>query len=367
VKKQEIQDIQLGHQQLLFGFESSELKGRDIVMSCIINQTEKHGYVVLDEFIQYVKEFHDLSEFEILQHIFWIAQDSKIHFRMDEKNLEPYIVKKVLLKSTGQSIKIITNKSVDDSVFQDVKRFYEKLSGQENIDHFDDQYEFARFLAKEIRDWESCLKSHKFTAQKPYFPGKKKIDDSLRFIKKISTKLDPFSLINTFYNNKEKIIKLVDDVRNITGFYTRHIDIWKTLIQSVKEFSENLPELKKDSEIATGFDRLKQILSSPEPYEMITETGELLKKVKSYHDIIVEKKTKQCRATALLKIDHMIEGMKDHLNAHKANQDLRNKSLYFLRRIKNLISNAGNIKDINNYLNDAEDMLDTFREEIKES
>lgn len=367
MKKQDIQEIKLGHRQLLFGFESGDLEKQNLVMSCIRNQTEKHGHVVLDEFVQYVNELHHLSESEILQYIFWIAQDLKIHFRIDEKNLEPHKVKKLLLKSTEQRVKIITNKSVDNSVFQDVKRFYQKLSGEKSLDSYEDQYEFARLLAKEIRDWESCLKSYKSAAQKPYFPGIKKIDDGLRFIKEISAKLDSFSMIYTFYNDKKQILKLVDDVRTITRFYTQHVDMWETLIQSVETFSKDLPELKKDSEITAGFNRLKQILSSPDPYDMMMEIGELLKKVKSYHDIIVDNKTNQCRIVALLKLDKMNEGIKDHLDAHEAGPDLRNKSLYFLKRIKSRISNAGNIKSINTCLNDAEDMLDIFWEEIEKN
>jgi hypothetical protein len=367
MRKQDIKDIKLGLRQLTFGFEKNVLKEQDLIMSCIKKQTEKNGHVILDEFVQYVKELHDLSEFEILQYIFWFAQDLKIHLRIDGKNLEPHKVKKVLLKSTEQSVKIITNKSVDDSVFQDVKSFHQKLSGEKSLDDYDDQYDFARLLAKEIRDWESCLKSYRYTAQKPYFPGKKEIDDGLYFIKTISAKLDSFSLINAFYNNKEQILKLVDDVKTISGFYTKHIDIWETLIQSVEEFSENLPELKKDSGIAAGFDRLTQILSSSRPYDMIMEVGELLKNVKAYNDKIEENKTKQCRIAALSKVDNMIERMKVHLDAHKTGQDLRNKSLYSLRIINKSISKAKNIKRIDIYINEAEDKFDTFWEEIEKN
>jgi hypothetical protein len=87
MRRQDIQDIKLGPRQITFDFEHKVLKDQNLVMSCIKYQTEKHGYVILDEFIQYVKESHDLSEFEILQYIFWFAQDLKIHFRIDKKIL----------------------------------------------------------------------------------------------------------------------------------------------------------------------------------------------------------------------------------------------------------------------------------------
>ena len=63
----------------------------------------------------------------------------------------------------------------------------------------------------------------------------------------------------------------------------------------------------------------------------------------------------------------MIERMKNHLDAHRADQDLRNKSLYFLRIINKNISKAKNIKGINLFINDAEDQFDTFWEEIEKN
>ena len=62
MRRQDIKDIKLGPRQITFDFEHKVLKDQNLVMSCIKYQTEKHGYVILDEFIQYVKESHDLSE-----------------------------------------------------------------------------------------------------------------------------------------------------------------------------------------------------------------------------------------------------------------------------------------------------------------
>jgi len=331
----------------------------------ITNRIEKHGYVILDEFIQYVKELHDLSESEILQSIFWLAQDLKFHFRIGEENLEPRKVKTILLESTEQSVAIIANKPVDDSIFQDVKCFYREISGKKHPYNYGDQYGFSRLLAKEIRYWKSSLDSFRSEAQKPYFPGKKEIDDYLDVLKEISAKLDPFSLINTFYARKDQILKLADDAKKISGFYTTHMDFWNTLITSVQEFDEHLPELQKNQDIASGYVRLKQILSSPEPYDLMGEAAELLKKVKACNDIIVKDKTKKYRTAGLTKVNDIIERMKHHLNDHQAGQDLRNNALYSLRRIIKRIGNAETIKIIDLCIEEAEEKFDTFWEEIE--
>ncbi len=352
--KQDIENVKLGPRQLLFDFEKDKAKEQAVVMSCIKNQIEKYGYVVLDEFVQYVREVHDLLGFTIIQNVFWLAEDLKFHFRKDGKNLEPHKVKQTLIQSIEQRIKIVPNKSVTNSVFQDVKRLYQELSEDKGFDDYDDQYEFARLLAKKIKGWEVILKPCKSSAQKPFSLCEKEIRDCIRFIKKISVKQDSFSLINAFYDNKERVLKLSDDVKIISEFYTQHIDFWKSLIQSLEVFNDNLSEFIKDADIVAGFEKLKQILSSSAPYNMIAEAKTLEKKV-----------TQQCRVALSAIIDNMIEETKAYLDAHKAGQNLRNKSLYFLRTIKKRISEAKNIKSMNLCLIDAEEKLDVFWDEIK--
>lgn len=355
MRKQDIEDIKLGPRQLTFDFEKNKLKEQEaIVRSCIKNQIEKYGHVILDEFVQYVKELHNLSDIAILQYIFWFAEDLEIHFRVDEKILEPVIVKHSLIESIEQSVKIVANESVDNSKFQDVKFLYKELSEEKSFNDCIDQYEFARLLAKKIKDWEITLKSCKSAGQKPFFPYEEEINGCLHFVEKISVKLDSFSLINAFYDKKKEIQKLANDVEKISEFYTQHIDFWKNLIQSFEEFNNNLSELMKDSDIKVDFERLKQILSSSAPYNMITEAKKLL-----------EKMTQRCRITLLAKVDNMISKMKEHLDNHKAGPDLRNKSLYSLRTVKNRVSEANNIESISFCLIDAEEKFDAFWDEIK--
>ena len=365
MKKQDVKDMELGFMQLTFGFENNHSKQQDRLLYFIKNQIETYGQVVLDQFIQYVKERHEWSEFLILQNIFLLAQELKIHFRINKENLDPYNVKKILLENPDQPVEIVTNKSVDDFVFQRTKRFYQKLSGKNIIDNYDDQYEFSRLLAEEIRHWESCLNRYNPYTKKPYFPGKEQIDRGLSVINKISAKLDSFSLINAFYINRDPILKLVDDVKTLSEFYTNHMDFWVTLTESVEAFTKNLPELKNKLDIITNFDRLKQILSTSQPYDMVEEARKLYKKIKIYNDIIVEKKTEQYRIEVLTMLDHMIEKMKNHLEAHKAGPDLRNKFLYSLRMISENIRKAKDIEKINKLKNHAQDKFDIFWEEVE--
>jgi len=353
VIKQDIENIELGHRQLLFGFEKNRSKEQAMVLSCIEKKIEKYGHVDLDECAQYVKEVHDLADVNIIQYVFWLAEDLAIHFRIDGKILEPRKAKQILIKSLEQRVRIVPIKLVDDSVYQGVKRFYRKLTGGKGFCDSNDQYEFARLLARKIKDWKVKLISCQHALQMPFVPYEKEIDDGIRFIETISAKLDSFSLINAFYENKEKILKLSDDVKNISEFYTQHIYFWNNLVQSFEALN-HLYELTEDPDISEGFQKLKQILSSPAPHTLMTDAKTLLEKI-----------TRRCGATLLKKVDNMIVKMKKHLDAHRAGPDLRNRSLYSLRTIKKRIQGAENIKSMNLCLIDVEDKFDDFWDEIK--
>ena len=359
----DIENVNLGHRQISFGFENNLSQEQNAVMECLADQIKQHGHVVLSEFVPYVKETHGLSEFKILQYIFWIAQDFKIQFRINNKNLEPFKVKNLLLNSieSGEQLLIIAAETVDDSVFQGAKNLYLKISEEENIDDCD-QYELGCFLAKKIRSWQNSFQSYKPSAQKKYFPGEKEIDRWLCFIEKISTKQDSFSLISAFYDNSAQILNLYAQEKRLTEFYTKHHDFWTTLIKSVEEFSENEPELNKNNEASAGFDGLKQILSLPAPYDMISEAYELFEKVREFNDMIVKEKTDQCRIDALFELDQMIEKMKGLLDAYNAGMVLRNRALYSLRQIKTRVEKAESINTVNLCLNDAEYIFDVLPE-----
>ena len=367
MKIQIIKDIILGPRQMTFGFDNNPHEDQNFVISCIIEQFENHGQVVLDKFVAYLKQMHDLPEIDTLQYIFWSAQELKIHFRVDGKNITPFETKQILLNSPDKYVEIITNKNVEDSIFQDVVLFYEKkLSKDKNQNTFDDQYHFSRSLLLDLEKWETNLNSFKPIAQKPFYPGREKIHTHLKSLKTILAKQDSYSMIYACYNNKEKIAKMAEDVKIISEFYTRQIKFWDLLITSIEKFRVNLNEIKKNPEIFSGFNRLTQILALPSPYNQISEADRLLKMVQNHNDLIVQEKTKAHCEMAISKIDSMIKKLAKLFDIYRPDQDLRNKILYELRSAEKKVSYAQTIQQINQFLYNTEDMFDDFVEELKE-
>jgi len=308
-----------------------------------------------------------LPEIDTLQYIFWSAQELKIHFRVDGKNITPFETKQILLQSPEKYVEIITNKNVENSIFQDVASFYQKLFKGKNQNNFDDQYNFSRYLLLDLKKWEADLNSFKPIAQKPFYPGRKEIHEYLQILKIILSRQDSYSLIYACYNNKEKIAKMADDVEIISEFYTRQVKFWDLLITSIEEFRVNLTEIKKTSEIFFGFSRLNQILASSYPYNFITEADRLLKMVRNHNDLIVQKKIQAHQIKAISKIDVMIEELIKLFDIYIPDLDQRNKFLYALRSARKKIPHATSIKQIDLVLFNTEDMVDDFIEELKKS
>jgi len=355
VKKEDIGAIELGPRQLQFGFEKETLSvTQSAIIAYIQQQTEKHGHAFFDECIEYAKKIDASPNFAIMQAVFWLAEDLKIFFKINGANITPHDLKKILIKSTKNRVKIVTNEPVDKPVFDNVKCIYQELFREKITLEHDDQYGFSRLLIKRARGWKIELESCSSSAKQPFFPYKKKIDDCLHVIENVLIRRDSFSIIYAFYDNRERLLKLARDIRQISGFYSQHTAFWKTLIQSVEEFNHNLSEHVKDAEIIAGIEDLKQTISSPDPFIMITEAETLLIKT-----------TQQCRLSLPGEVDHMISKMKAHLDTHKPGKDLQNKALFYLRSIKSRIDEAGDIKSISDCLIDAEEKFDAFWEEVK--
>ena len=171
----DIENVNLGHRQISFGFENNLSQEQNVVVECLADQIKQHGHVVLSEFVPYVKETHGLSEFKLLQYIFWIAQDFKIQFRINNKNLEPFKVKNLLLDSIefSEQLLIIAAETVDDSIFQGAKNLYLKISEEENIDDCD-QYELGVFSGKENQNLAKQLSIIQAFRPKEVFPGRER-------------------------------------------------------------------------------------------------------------------------------------------------------------------------------------------------
>jgi len=344
VRRQDIEDISLGHQQLLFDFEKDRQREQEITMSLLLEQTERNGYATLDGSVRYIGELQGLPDAVILQHIFGFAEGLRIHLLMANRIVEPHKARRALLDSPEESVLIIPNKPVDSLVFQDVKRLYRKLVEDKGPVDWDDQYEFSRCLVERTREWKRILESYQLAARGSLFPFGKETTDCLNLIGRVSAKLDSFSLISAFHGNKEEILRLSYEIKRISRFHSQHVNTWTNLIRTYEEVDDDLSGLRGDSIMEACFEDLKEALLSSTPYDKIPEA-------EASH----ARMTQRCREIVSAKIDNMIAEMRKHCDAYQASPELRNRSLYSLRRYKQHVGKATDITRMNLYLLDAEE------------
>ena len=359
LRSKDIKAIETGPRQLTFGFEAkTQIKTDDLVISSIKEQISTHGQIFLDHLISHVKEKHDLAEPDTLQSVFWSAQELKIHFRIDGKPVTPHQARKILLDSPDKPVELVENKKVDATIFRDLVMFFQQLMNIKNNNFQDDQYEFALSLLWNLKTWESNLASFMTMAQKPFYPGRQKINDHLQFLKTLLARQDCYSLICKCYEKRERITEMAGDIDILSRFYTQQTGFWDLLIQSMVDYRETLSELKQNPEAASGLDRLNQILSSPSPWNLILEAEQLLRTVQIHNDRIVEGKIQTRRMEAISLIDALIKRLNRLPACNTSEQDQRSRYLYLLRNAAKQLQTKTTIEEIDRLVDSAEDMVD---------
>lgn len=358
-------DIELGPRQIfLFDIEDDTSADEERFMTCIVNHIEMHGQAKMDELLQTASVALNWPEFKIVQHLFWLAHDLKIHFRINEENISPAAAKKILVECSQPNLKTVLNKPVEGKVFRIVQDFFRQLSGGLCSDVYRDQAEFAHCLARQIRNWENALQSYRNLALRPGFPGQREIEAGLELLKRVSVKLDSFSLIHACFHHIDEMASLVQAIRILTDFYTEHADRWRMLVQFAEETRKTLAVCCEEPAMASAYEQFNRILTSAQPFEQVEEAWRLRQALKPLHDRMVAQQTQQCRLTVLSEIDSLIQKMKSHLEVYAASDDLRNQSLYPLQMNIKKIKAAKTIAAINHGLHSARESFEASWDKV---
>ncbi len=359
LKAKDIKGIETGPRQLTFDFEEKVRAGMNsFIISCIRERISAHGQVFLDHLISHIKETSNIAEPDTLQSVFWSAEELKIHFRIDGRTVTPYQARKILLDFPDKPVELVENKQVEASIFQDLVMFCRQLMTLKNINFQDDQYEFSLSLLSNLKTWESDLATFKIMAQKPFYPGKQKINEYLHFLKTLLARQDSYSLICKCYEKRERIAEMAGDINILSRFYTKQADFWDLLIQCMAGFGETLAELRQNPEAASGLERLNRILSSPSPWDLISEAEQLLRNVQNHNDRILEEKVQNHRLEAISFIDSLIRKLNRKPVSGSSEQDLRSRCLYLLRIAKKQLQTKTTVEEINRLIDNAEDITE---------
>lgn len=353
--------ITLGPRQMTFGFDDRESEMMETLFSHIEKEYQSTGPIRMDEFVSAPPEENKFSGLEILQTIFWLAEELKIHFIVEKQITEPSRVKQQLLNRPESRIHIVINRQVADPQFEAAKKTGVRFIPE--IPEDLDQYAFSRLVVHELLKWQSRLSSYRPLASQPHFPGQKEIKNGLVLLDRMLEKKDSYSIIHVCLKYKNKIIALSETQAVLTQFYTRKKAFWQEFIDDMSAFKKNRAEIEKDPRVSMKYKRLSEILSLPSPYQLVAEAEKLLPDVRRFHRKLEEEKMIQHRLDAVEKTDKMITKLISLFDTFDSNPEYRNTRLNSIRLLKKKIESNVNIDKIDAFYNDAKDLfIDTIEE-----
>ena len=356
-----INTVEIGSRQLsLFDNENEISAEQELLETFVAASIKRQGRVNAHNLVEKARNHTGLAEDVVWQHLFWLAQDLVIHFRFQGETIKPSEARKRLLDPDQPDVTIVLNQPVDEAVYLHVKTLFGNLLGDMRIQATHDQVEFARGLVRIIRKCAATLEFCRSLAASHGFPGKNEIKTGLSLVKKLFEKLDAYSLINAFYKRSGKITRLLKTVETLGDFYTRHADLWRTLLEFSEASKNTLPECADDPRVVADLEAFNRILSSDQPYDLVAEANKLMKTLKPRHKAILAKQTNRYRKRAMSELDDIIDKMKAHLQTHTAPDELCNRALYPLRLQSKRILTAKKMEHIKHHMHTAQQSFETF-------
>lgn len=357
-----VKKVELGPRQLTFGFEDRLSKNINRIFAFIEHEYQAGGPVELYGLISSTVLLEDLSEEEILQAIFWLAEELKIHFFTNDHTFSPLQTKQMLIENPDTIVFVVINRQVDRGKFEQVKR--DCTPFLPNLPEGVDQYTFSRHLINELKTWQDRLTSYAPKAKLPFFPGSKEIKNGRLLLDKILEKQDSYSIILTSLKYQSRIAHLAKTIVVLTKFFNQSLPFWQLFIEQMQAFEINLTAIKNDKKISPKHTKLAEIIKSPYPYPLLTQAESLLTDVHVFHNRVEHEKMKTFRSKALEKTDKMIRKLISLFDTFECDQEYRNHCLHELRLLNIRIEKSGRIEEIDTLFNDAKDLFVDVIEEM---
>ncbi|MCG8643869.1 MAG: hypothetical protein MI862_29380 [Desulfobacterales bacterium] len=357
-----IKQIELGPRQMTFGFENQGSKNCDTIFSTVKREYQANGPVLIAHLSSLPALLENLTPTQILQSIFWLAEEMKIHFFLKDHTISPQQAKQVLVKKPDTPVRVVVNRQVDKHTFEQAKKM--SASFLPAPPDQTDQYTFSRLIIREFQTWQDKMISYTPLAEQRCFPGGKEIKNGLILLKNVLEKQDSHSMILSCLKYQTRIIQLAETILLLTEFYSQKAAFWQTFVGQMTAFKTDLGEIKKNKQIFSTYNRLLEIMTSPSPYQLVAEAEDLLAGVQNYHLKIQRKKMKTLRSDALAKITKMIKKLSGLFETFDSDQEYRNQCLYELRALKAKIEKSSCIEDIISLSDDAKDLFVDVIEEI---
>lgn len=357
-----IRKIELGPRQMTFGFEDGLSRHMDEAYNAVQLECESQGSAAMDGLMESCENMSGLGEIQLLQSLFWLAEESRIHFRIEDTPVSPAQTKQILLDRPETCVLIFVNRQADEGLFKEAGKIGAAILPEDPADM--DQYEFSRAMLALFDKWQSRLESYAEKAENDNFPGKKDISAGLGFLEKLMLRKDSYSVIQNCYKYGTRITSTAEKIDVLTQFYSRDAAFWQELLDRMAQFKANMPQIKTNEAVYPQYRRLEEIIRLKSPYPYLEEARSAFESVLACHREIEQKKLDVSRKMAVAGVDKMVNKLIGLFDTFEIDTEYRNEMLIDLRGLIKEIETSRSIAHIERLQADAKDLFVEVIEEI---
>ena len=241
--------------------------------------------------------------------------------------------------SKQRKVTIAKRETPDDETIRKARALGQELFAQQGPSGAE---ELFNFLKDRLASWNQDVSNYEPLANTGKYPGLNEIEDCLASLRKFVEETDSLRFLKRFNENRDELLELAEDVRDLEGFYTNQKHSWEQLHSAVEELSQNRLQLEAHREAGPALARMEEILAAPRPYNLLHEVGGLTHTARSVNDQLVS----EARGPAVAEIQRLIDNVAGELDKASAGEELRKTALNELAKLLDTAMKATSIAHV---------------------
>lgn len=191
--------------------------------------------------------------------------------------------------------------------------------------------ELFEYYSGHFGSWRTNLEKYKATVSAGRFPGKEAVEKALLILQRLLSNTDSVDFFKVVVDNKDDLLDLEEDYRDLHEFFTNQLHTWQQLQQALRRFDKNKTALDKDEKARKALTELKTIEQNAAPYGQLHQVATLVEAVEAINAGILGEK----RQHALARVDEKIAQLQAEITKSSIETaELSNRLLRPLQLVK---------------------------------
>jgi len=218
----------------------------------------------------------------------------------------------------------------------------------------DDEARLHDALKEQLTVWQGQFGQWRSLAASAGYPGKALAEEGKVLCDKLLAAPDSYTAIDLFRQHKDELLDASDNHQELKHFFDSQKPVWDKLVDALRTFEANRPELEKDAKAAQALQRLNEIRQAPAPFDLLHEVEALVATVQQVNEAAIEK----ARSQVLGYVDKQITRVNTDLDTANADADTRNRSLSSLQNLRKATEQQASIAHLYQLSSRATDAAD---------